>query len=39
MTALVDLMQQYPLLTLAYWFVLAGAAMDAYEHREGMDRD
>lgn len=37
MTAAIDLFQQYPLITLAYWFVLAGAAMDAYERREGMD--
>lgn len=39
MTFLLDLMQQHPLLTLAYFWILGGAAMDAFERREGMDRD
>lgn len=33
MTAAIDLMQQYPLLTLAYLFVLGGSIADAIERR------
>lgn len=36
---ILDLAQAHPLLTLAYLWILGGAAMDAFERREGMDRD
>ena len=35
--SLIDLMQQYPLLTLAYWFVLVGSFMDFLENRDARD--
>lgn len=36
---ILDLAQAHPLLTLAYLWILGGAAMDAFERREGLRRD